>query len=85
MESANSLLNGQRLLDLVLVVSPAIALLLAIVPLVRLDFRSTELGREAVVGLRLRAANVAVALIALAVGGVLVWHIVFESVMELGA
>jgi len=85
MESANALLNGQRFLDLVLVVSPAIALLLAIVPLVRLDLRSSEIGREAVVGLRLRAANVAVGLVALAIGGILLWHIVFESVMELGS
>ena len=85
MESANAVLNGQRFLDLLLIVSPAIALCLAVVPLVRLDFRSSDVGREAVVGLRLRAGNVVVGLVALAVGGVIVWHIVFESVMELGA
>ncbi len=85
MESANALLNGQRLLDLVLVLSPAVALLLAMIPLVRLDFRTSDVGREAVVGLRLRAANVAVGLVALGIGGLLLWHIVFESVMELGA
>ena len=84
MESASALLNGQRFLDLALVISPAIALLLALVPLVRLDVRSGEFGREAVVGLRLKAANVAVGLVALAVGGLLVWHIVLESVLELG-
>jgi len=85
MESANAVLNGQRLLDLVIILSPAIALVLAMIPLVRLDFRITEVGREAVVGLHLRAANVAVGLIAIAIGGLLVWHIVFESVMEIGA
>ena len=84
MESANAILNGQRVLDLLLVMSPAIALLLALIPLVRLDFRTSDVGREAVVGLRMRAANVAVGLIALAIGGVLLWHIVFESVMERG-
>lgn len=85
MESANALLNGQRFLDLILVLSPAIALLLALVPLVRLDFRTSNVGREAVLGLRLRAANVALGLAAVAIGGLLLWHIVFESVMELGA
>lgn len=85
MESANALLNGQRFLDLVLIVSPAIALLLAIVPLVRLDLRASETGREAVLALRLRAGNVAVGLVAMAIGAVLLWHVVFESVMEVGS
>jgi hypothetical protein len=85
MEAANAFLNRHRFLDLLLVISPAIALLLAVVPLVRLDFRVGDVGREAVLGLRLRVANVAVGFIALAIGGLLAWHIVFESALEIRA
>ena len=42
-------------------------------------------GREAVFGLRLKAFNVIVVLLALLVGGLLVGHIVFESVLQVGA
>jgi hypothetical protein len=38
-----------------------------------------------VVAVRARALNVLIGLVALALAGVLVWHIVFESVMQAGA
>lgn len=84
MDSANAWLNAQpRLIDLLLVLAPAIALVLAIVPLLRLDLSSGN-GGELLVGVRLRRLNVLVSLIALAVGGLLVWHIVWESVLQVG-
>ena len=85
MDAINQFLFGRRWADLLLVVSPAIALLIATIPLVHLELKTGDSGREATVGIRLRAANVIVGLTALGIGGLLVWHIVFESVMELGA
>jgi hypothetical protein len=84
MEAVNAWLNAQpRFLDLLLVIAPAVALLLALVPLLRLEL-TTGKGGELVLGLKLRALNVAVGLIALAVGGLLVAHIVAESVLQAG-
>ena len=84
MDAANAWLNAQpRLIDLLLVLAPAIALLLALVPLLRLDLSSGN-GGEVLLGVRLRRLNVLVGLIALAVGGLLVWHIVWESVLQVG-
>ena len=85
LESINSWLATRRLADLALVVSPAVALALALAPLVRLDLRVGDGGHEAVFGIRLRLANVVVAVLAIAIGSLLLWHIVFESVMEAGA
>lgn len=84
MESAAALLNGVNFLDLLLVIAPALALALAILPLVRLDVRMSEAGREVVVGLRLRAANVLVGLTALAIGLILVWYFLTEAAIEAG-
>jgi hypothetical protein len=84
MEPVNSWLDGQRVLDLILVALPAIALLVAAAPLVRVELRNVTDGREAVFGLRLKALNVGVVLLALLVGGLLVGHIVFESVLQVG-
>jgi len=42
-------------------------------------------GREAHLGIRLRAANVIVGVLAFGIGGLLLWHILFESVMQVGA
>jgi hypothetical protein len=83
-DSVNQFLAGRRIIDLALVISPAIALVLAVAPLVRLDLRDGGSGREAVVGIRLRLANVLVGATALVIGALLVWHIVVESVMEVG-
>ena len=85
LDPVNPWLNGQRLLDLVLVALPVIALLVAAAPLVRVELRSAADGREAVLGVRLKALNVLVGLLALSIGGLLIGHIVFESVLQLGA
>lgn len=85
MEAVNQWLSSSRLLDLLLVLAPVVALALAVAPLVRFQFRNDESGHEAVLGIRLRLANVIVGAVALALGGMLVWHIVVESVMQAGA
>jgi hypothetical protein len=72
-------------LDLLLVAGPVVAFLLAVAPLIRVELRSADSGREAVLGLRLKWLNVAVGLLALLIGALLVGHIVFESVLEIGA
>jgi hypothetical protein len=85
MESANAWLAGQpRIVDLVLVSAPLLALLVAVVPLARLELRQGQSGREAVIAIRLRLVNLAVGVVALAVGALLVWHIVVESVLRVG-
>jgi hypothetical protein len=76
--------SAPRSVDMVLIVSPAIAFCLAAAPLLRFDVTIGSSGREARLGVRLRAANVVVGLVALAIGALLVWHIVFESVMQVG-
>ena len=80
----NSWLNSQRILDLLLVLTPAIAAFLAGVPLVRIGFSRVNGGSEASLSVRLRALNVVVVAAALAVGSLLVLHILFESVMQVG-
>ena len=65
--------------------SPVVALLFALSPLVRLELRPGESGSEAVVGLRLRLGNLVVGGLALVIGGLLAWHVVFESLAERGA
>lgn len=82
LDSINSWLNAApRYVDLLLVISPALALCLAALPLLRFEVKSGAAGREAQLGVRLRAANLVVGLIALGVGLFLLWHIVFESVV----
>jgi hypothetical protein len=85
MEPVNRWLNGMRVLDLLVVASPVVALLLAVAPLVRIELKTSDSGREAVLGLRLKLANVLIGLLALLIGGLLVGHIVLESVLEAGA
>jgi hypothetical protein len=85
MDPLNSWLDGQRVLDLLLVAAPVVALLLAVAPLIRVELRSADSGREAVLGLRLKGLNVAVGLLALLIGGLLIGHILFESVLQVGA
>jgi hypothetical protein len=85
MESANAWLTSQpRFVDLLLVLAPAVALLVAVVPLVRLELTTGKDG-EIVIGVRMRALNVIVGLLALIVGAFLVSHIVAESVLQAGA
>lgn len=84
MESISNVLATARFIDLALVVAPVVALLLAVMPLVRFELRAGDGGPEAVIGLRLRLANVLVGLTALAIGALLLWHILSESVLHLG-
>lgn len=74
MESISDALATVRFIDVALVLLPAVALLLAVMPLARFELRDGDAGREAVVGVRLRLANVSVGLTALAIGALLVWH-----------
>jgi hypothetical protein len=84
MDSVTTWLNAQpRLVDLVLVAAPALALLIALLPILKVNLSSGD-GGEFQVGVRLRWFNLLVGLIALAIGGLLVWHIVWESVLQVG-
>lgn len=84
MEPVTRWLQSVRIVDLILVVAPGIALLIAAAPLVRLELHRDAAGREAVVGVRLKAANVAIGLLALLIGVLLVDHILAESVLQVG-
>ncbi len=83
-EPALDAVNAWRPLDLLLVVAPAVAVLAAVLPLLRLELRAGEGGTEAIVAVRVRAANVVVILAGLALGGFLLAHIVSESVLQVG-
>jgi hypothetical protein len=86
MDAANGWLATQpRILDLLLVLAPAAALLLAVAPLLRVDLRDAETGRQAVVAIRLRALNLITSVLALAVGGLLLWHFLAESMVRAAA
>ena len=85
MESVSSWLQAQpRIVDLLLVLAPLAAALLALLPLIRIQLRNAEGERELGLTLRLRWLNLLVASIGVAVGAVLVWHIVWESVLQVG-
>ena len=77
-------LNTNRLADLFLIVSPPVAMLLAAAPLVRFGLTRVEGKSEASVSVRPLAANVIVIAAGLVIGGLLLGHIVFESVMQIG-
>lgn len=86
MEAVNDWLASQpRIVDLLLVLAPAAALLAAVVPVLSVELRNSESGREAVIAIRLQALNLLISMLALAVGGLLVWHILAESVLHAGA
>lgn len=78
-------LDDVRILDLFLVLAPAIAFLLAVVPL--LDLRVERDDARPALAVRVQAvpANLVVGTVALLVGAALVGHIVAESVLRLGA
>ena len=84
MDPVTRWLQSVRLVDLLLVVSPGIALLVAAAPLLRLEIRNQDTGREAVLGVRLMAANVLIGLLALVIGVLIVGHILAESVLQVG-
>ena len=72
-------------LDLALVTAPAVAFLLAVLPLVDLRIEKDERGSALALRVHAVAANLAVATIALFAGIALVGHIVAESVLRVGA
>ena len=78
-------LTSVRVVDLFLVVAPALAALAAIAPLVRLGWERREGTLQAVLTVRAIAFNLVVGLLAFGLGGVLIWHIVVESVLQAGA
>ena len=80
----NSWLDSQRFLDLLLVIAPAMAVLLAAVPLLRLSVSTEDGDQLATIGIRLRVANVVVGVVALLTGALLVGHIVAEAVLQVG-
>jgi len=85
MDAANTWLQAQpRIVDLLLVIAPLAAALLALVPLVRIQLRNAEGEHELGLTLRLRWINLIVAAFGVAIGALLVWHIVWESVLEAG-
>jgi len=81
----NAWLDAERVADLFLVVAPALAALLAGVPLIRLGYHHVDGTGEASLSVRLRVVNVVVLVVALGLGSLLVGHILFESVMLAGA
>lgn len=84
MEPVTRWMQSVRVIDLILVVSPVIALLIAVAPLMKVELRNQGGAREAVLGVRLKAANVVIGLLALLIGGLFLGHIVFESVLQVG-
>ena len=78
-------ITSVRALDLFLVLAPALAALAAIAPLLRLGWERREGTLQAVLTVRALAFNLVVGLLAIALGGVLIWHIVVESVLQAGA
>ncbi len=84
MDPVTRWLQSVRIVDLILVMSPGLALLFAAAPLLRLEVRNEDSGREAILGVRLKAANVAIGLLALLIGVLLVGHILAESVLQVG-
>jgi len=84
MEPVTRWMQSVRIVDLILVMSPGIALLIAAAPLLRLEVRNANSGREAVLGVRLKAANLVIGVLALFIGVLLVGHILAESVLQVG-
>jgi hypothetical protein len=74
-----------RAFDLLLVGAPPLAALAAVAPLVRLGLERCEGTLQAVITVRALALNAVVGLLAIGIGGLLVWHIVVESVLQAGA
>jgi hypothetical protein len=74
-----------RVVDLVLVLAPLVALMLAVLPLLDVRLERDDGAPALAVRIRGVTANVVVAVVALVVGAVLVWHSVIESVMRTGA
>ncbi|MEP7360486.1 MAG: hypothetical protein ABI744_02795 [Chloroflexota bacterium] len=77
--------TSQRYLDLALLLAPALAALLAALPLVRVSYTPADGGPVATLSVRLRAVNMVVVITGLGITCLLVGHVLFESVLRLGA
>jgi hypothetical protein len=84
-EPIMAVLARWRPIDLLLVAAPPLAAIAALAPLVRVGLQRRGGTLEAVVTIRALALNVFVTLAAMGLAGVLVWHIVVESVLHAGA
>ena len=73
-----------RVVDLALVAAPAIALVIAVMPLLEIGARSEASGPLLTIGIRLRVANLVVALVAIGLGGLLVAHLLAEALLSSG-
>ncbi|HEX6655612.1 MAG TPA: hypothetical protein VF153_05305 [Candidatus Limnocylindria bacterium] len=78
-------MNRSRIVDLLLVAAPPLAFVAAIAPLIRFGVERRDGALEAVVAVRTKLLNVIIGLVALLLAGLLIWHIVVESVLQLGA
>jgi hypothetical protein len=84
-ESVTGAMERWRIVDLLLVAAPPVAFIAAIAPLLRFGVERRDGGLEGVVAVRGRVLNAIVGLVALLLAGMLVWHIVVESVLQTGA
>jgi hypothetical protein len=85
MGSANDWLTAQpRIVDLFLVLAPLAAAFVALVPLLRFELRVVDGIREVGFGVRLKWLNLAIGVVGLGIGALLVWHIIVESVLQVG-
>ena len=83
-EPISTAMNQLRVVDLLLVAAPPVAFLAAVAPLVRFGVERRDGALEAVVAVRARPLNVVIGLVAVMLAGLLIWHIVVESVLQLG-
>lgn len=81
-EPISAAMTASRLADLALLGAPAVAVLLAVAPLVRVEFGAATGEWRAAVHLRPRPANLLVVLVAAALGAVLALHIAAEFLLE---
>lgn len=79
-----SAVTAPRVIDVALVMAPAVSLFLALAPLVDVGLRGAPGQRVATLGLQLRAGNLAVAALAVTVGALLVGHMLAEAVLHAG-
>jgi hypothetical protein len=84
-ESLTGVMARWRIVDLLLVAAPAIAFVAAVAPLLRFGVERRDGALEAVVAVRGKLLNALVGGVALLLAGLLVWHIVVESVLQVGA
>lgn len=75
---------GWRAMDLYLVMAPFLAGIAAVAPLVRIGLDRRAGGVEAVLSVRALSLNLLIALLAVMLGGLLVWHILAEAILQTG-